>query len=309
MELNNATPQEAEDSGAQAGAVDQQESYSTDYESDDFVDVSDDSQAGAVDRQENAEGDVSEDDDEEPSGEDSSEDPDDADQDAGKQNRTDNQAARNARLRARREYEKQLEKAKADAQAEADRRIRESGVINPYTKKPFSSFKEFEEYGARVKEAELEEEAKASGKTVEQLREERENAAFIADLRRKKSEEEKAEQDKASRAAFIKKDLIDFMDSHPDVDVEKLDNNTSFRAFCGSRYGREPLSDLYDDYVALVGKAERVAGERKSSKAARSTGAGSPGGESLSPEEKKRLNEWNSQYPELAMTPKEFLAR
>lgn len=41
----------------------------------------------------------------------------------------------------------------------------------------------------------------------------------------------------------------------PEADLAGLDASESFRRFCGSRYGREPLSELYADYLEVAGGA------------------------------------------------------
>ncbi len=226
-----------------------------------------------------------------------------------KQTHEDNAAAKAARIRAQREAQKALSEEKRRAQIEADRRIAESGVINPYTGMPFASVKEFEEYGSKVKTAELEKKARETGRTVEDLREEEENKAYIRKKRQEESEAaDRAKQDEAE-GEFFKNDLLDFMEKHPEVDVEKLDSNPVFRKFCGSRYGKEPLSDLYEAYADIVGESVRQGADRAQSRSNRSTGAGQPGGEKLTAQQKRDLERWNAENPEMAMTPKEFLSR
>lgn len=258
MEENNSTEvTEVIESGEQAEVVDQQEERNSDF---DMVEVTNDSHDDAVDHQSETEGTESDKTDTEDT------------EKSEKQSRLDNQAARLARLKAERD-------AKKAANAEADRRIRESGAINPYTEKPFQSLKEFEDYGKRVKAAE-------SGEEYHPTPEEPKNAA----------------------EDFFKDDLINFLDSHPGVDVEALDNNPNFRKFCGTRYGKEPLSNLYDDYVSLVSTAEKV-GKAKDTRAERSTGSGAAGGAVLSPAQRAALNDWNRHNPDMKMTAKEFLSR
>lgn len=151
--------------------------------------------------------------------------------------RAENAAIRAARIRAQREAETRMG-------ARLDEEIASSGVLNPYTGRPFANMKEFREYGKKLREAELTEQAKKTGKSVEELTEEEANRAFLTDLRRRE-EAKSAERAKTrERRAFIENDVIDFVTKHPDVDVEKLENNPSFRRFAGSRFGREPLSAL-----------------------------------------------------------------
>lgn len=265
MEENNSTEvTEVIESGEQAEVVDQQEERNSDF---DMVEVTDDSHDDAVDHHETESGDEETESDKTDIAEGETE-----KADKEKQSRLDNQAARLARLKAERDARKAVTE-------EADRRIRESGAINPYTEKPFQSLKEFEEYGKRVKAAE-------SGEEYHETPEEPKNTA----------------------EDFFKDDLINFMESHPGVDVEALDNNPNFRKFCGTRYGREPLSNLYDDYVSLVSTAEKV-GKAKDTRAERSTGSGAAGGAVLSPAQRAALNDWNRHNPDMKMTAKEFLSR
>lgn len=213
-----------------------------------------------------------------------------------------NAAIRAARLRARRE-------AMEEAKRAADEAILNSGVINPYTEKPFASMKEFEEYGQRVRQAKLARKAKETGRSVEELSEEEEDRAFLSRLRKSAKKSDEAQQSARARREFIERDALDFVEKHPEVDVEALDNNKTFRRFCGSRYGNEPLSTLYEDFVAVVGKAGEAAVAKAGSKTARSTGSGTAGGVMLSPSQKKTLDAWNAEHPEMAMTAKEFLGR
>lgn len=116
----------------------------------------------------------------------------------------------------------------------------------------------------------------------------------------------------ASAAGFIQSDVLDFKARHPEMDADglaALENNPQFRRFCGSRFGCEPLANLYEDYLALVGSAESAAAARRMSRSARSTGGGSSGGAALSPAQKRALEAWNNAHPDMAMTAGEFLKR
>lgn len=226
-----------------------------------------------------------------------------------KQTREDNAAARMARLAAERESKKKIEEAKAEARNEINARIVASGAINPYTNKPFESIDEFEEYGRKVKEAELKEEARKTGKTVEQLTQEKEDAEYIRKKRHEDAEAKKIGEEKQRQSDFFRNDLISFVEKYPDVDVESLDNNPSFRRFCGSRYGKEPLTTLYEDFTSLVGNAKAAAIAKNADYQDRSTGSGQTGGIVLSTEQRESLDRWNRENPEMKMTPKEFLQR
>ncbi len=114
----------------------------------------------------------------------------------------------------------------------------------------------------------------------------------------------------ATLRAFVKADLLDFMERYPQFgaeDMEALENNAQFRRFCGSRYGREPLAALYGDYLLVVQDAGKAAAERAASRNARSTGGGTAGGAALTPAQKRVLDAWNEANPEMRMTAKEYL--
>lgn len=210
------------------------------------------------------------------------------------QSRQDNAAIRAARLRAERE---------------ADEKIARSGVINPYTGRPFQSVKEFEEYGGRVAESELKKESKRTGRSVDELKEERENREFLRKLREKDRAADSAARAAAQRSAFIRQDAQDFVAKYPKVDIGKLENNQQFRKFCGSRFGREPLAKLYEDFRGLVGEAESQGGAKVRASSGRSTGSGGGGGELLTAEQRKSLAEWNAANPDMRMSAKEFLGK
>lgn len=218
------------------------------------------------------------------------------------QTREENAAIRAARIRAERE-------AQARAAARADETIAGLGIENPYTHQPFRSMSELEEYGRQVKAAEMANKAQRTGKTVAELTEEEENRRFITGLRQKAAAENEKRLAAGAQRAFIERDVIDFVERHPNVDVGQLEKNKKFRDFCGSRFGKEPLANLYDSYLSLVNDAGTAALEKSRSRSERSTGSGSTGGAALSPSQARELERWNRDNPDMAMTAKEFLSR
>ena len=230
-------------------------------------------------------------------------DPDGAGQDgAGGQTRRENAAIRAARLRARRE-----------AEAEADKRVVErlakSGLVNPYTHKPFASLQEVEEYGERVRQAQIKKVAKESGRSEEEVSAEMADKDFLRRMRQEADGKDAERKAKAEREAFILADVVDFVSRYPDVDVDKLERNESFREFCGSRFGKEPLGDLYGSFLKVTGAAGQAAVARQKGRSDRSTGGGSTGGMTMTPSQQKALDAWNAANPDMAMTAKEYLAR
>lgn len=220
----------------------------------------------------------------------------------GGQSHQDNAAARAARIRAEQETSERLKR-------QYDSQIAGMGIVNPYTGKPMSSMDDLAEYSKRFKADKLEQEAKKRGTTVEQLQEDEENKAWIARKRREDAEREKAAKEIEVRNNFLRADIENFVSKFPDVDPGKLEKNEKFRKFAGSRMYREPLADLYTDFVDMVSEAERSAVERASSKASRGTGGGqSGGGDGLTPKQRAELEEWNRDNPSMKMTAKEFLS-
>ena len=121
---------------------------------------------------------------------------------------------------------------------------------------------------------------------------------------------EPQEDELARLQRWIAKDTAAFAEAYPDVDLGKLDENRAFRRFCGSRYGREPLADLYGDWLEIAKEAQIGAVAKSESKSSRSTGAGGgSGSDTLTASQQRALDEWNRNYPNMKMTAKEFLSR
>ena len=113
-----------------------------------------------------------------------------------------------------------------------------------------------------------------------------------------------------SEMRFIAEDAREFARRYPEADLAGLDASESFRRFCGSRYGREPLSELYADYLEVAGGALRAAQARRESRAARSTGSGGSGAyEALNARQQSELDAWNRAFPQMKMSAREYLSR
>lgn len=168
-----------------------------------------------------------------------------------------------------------------------------------------------EAYADRVRRKRLKTAAEESGRTVEDLEEEEDAKEALRQQKREKAAQEKARAEEERHNEWVRQDAAAFVRSHPDVDLAKLDGNAKFRKFCGSRYGREPLSELYEDWQEFAGEdaVEKAVG-KSAEKAERSTGAGSGGAsEGLTAAQQRALDEWNREYPQMKMTAKEFLKR
>lgn len=219
------------------------------------------------------------------------------------QSHQDNAAAKAARIRAEQETTERLRKRYDD-------QIAGMGIPNPYTGKPFRSFKEFQEYGEQFRAERMKQEAKRQGKTVEELQEEEENRSYLSRKRREEKEQQQAMKALQERQDFVRSDLAKFVEKFPDVDPGKLEKNPKFQKFAKNRLYKEPLSELYADYLDIVSDAERAAIEKAASKNARGTGGGQSGGKDLmTPSQREALEEWNRDNPDMKMTAKEFLSR
>ena len=219
-----------------------------------------------------------------------------------RQSRRVNHEAKLARQAAEKETEARM-------RAEYDRMIAGAGLENPYTGKRMESFAEFSEYSEKLREERLKEEAKRTGKSVAVLREEEENRAFLSNLRR--SAQQQAAAPVRQEAGFdLAADAEEFAQAYPDVDIVKLEQDQRFKRFAGTRLYREPITQLYEDYLDVTNGAAQAATAKAQSKAQRSTSAGSTGGEvQLTNAQRKELEAWNKKYPSMKMTAKEFIGR
>lgn len=285
-----------EGNGEQESVVDSHENqYADDY------DIGGDGQEELVNPQEGG--------DEEGSGE-GENDPAPAGQGGAKtQTREDNSAARLARLRAERD-------TVARVTAETDEKIARMGMKNPATGELIRNMAELEKFGKLQRDAEIRNIAKRSGRSVGEVEAEMDDKDFIHKMRREYEEKERAAAAAVSgtateeqRRAFVEKDAQDFMSRHPNVGVAELIDNPRFREFCGSRFGKEPLADLYESYKKLTGEAESAGRAGAESRSRRSTGSGGGGGGVLTPSQRASLDAWNRENPDMKMTAKEFLGR
>lgn len=220
---------------------------------------------------------------------------------APRQSHTQNAAAKAARIRAEKLTEERM-------RAEYDRMIAAAGLENPYTGKRMETVKDFTEYSEKLRDERLQAEAKRTGKSVAVLREEEDNRAFLSNLRR--AQQQIAAPVQEEPAFDLASDAAEFAEAYPDVDIVKLEQDQRFKRFAGTRLYREPITQLYEDYLELTNGAAQAATAKAQSKAQRSTGAGSTGGEvQLTNLQKKQLEEWNRKYPGMKMTAKEFLGR
>lgn len=196
------------------------------------------------------------------------------------------------------------------AQREFNDRLARIGMRDPGTGETIGDLDGLENYSKSVRKARIQERAQAEGRDAGEIAEEEDNREFIRTERAKAKRREAEEAEMARQQAWIAQDAMDFAEQYPDVDLAKLDSDKAFRRFCGSRYGREPLAELYEDYLEIAGEQRAAAAAKADSKARRETGTGSgSGAETLSAKQQKELDEWNRTYPSMKMTAKEFLSR
>ena len=177
-----------------------------------------------------------------------------------------------------------------------------------------------ESYADKARAARLKKAAAESGRTVQDLEEEEDAKEVVRKQKRERAEREKADAEAERQKDWIAQDAAAFVREHPDVDIfvaamdERLNDHGYIipgLGFCGSRYGKEPLSELYADWQELVGEeAAAKAVEKSAKKAERSTGAGGGGvSAGLTAAQQRELDEWNREFPHLKMTAKDFLER
>ena len=185
------------------------------------------------------------------------------------------------------------------------------GLSDPDGGGAIDSLDVLESYADKARAARLKKAAAESGRTVQDLEEEEDAKEVVRKQKRERAEREKADAEAERQKDWIAQDAAAFVREHPDVDISKLDANAKFRRFCGSRYGKEPLSELYSDWQELVGEeAAAKAVEKSAKKAERSTGAGGGGvSAGLTAAQQRELDEWNREFPHLKMTAKDFLER
>ena len=217
--------------------------------------------------------------------------------------REENAAMKAARLRGQRDAEAALRK-------QYDTEVTAAGVVNPQTGRPFRNFQEFLAFGKQMNEARIEERARKENRPLDEIRQEEEVKAV---LNRRKEEEKKRGEvmaDKKRQSEFLKTDVKRFIRDYPQVDAVKLEKNEKFRRFARGRLYKEPLAEIYTDYMEFVTDAEKAALAKADSRASRATGAGGGAHDgSLTSAQQKELESWNRLYPQMKMTAKEFKGR
>lgn len=196
------------------------------------------------------------------------------------------------------------------ARGEISGRIAKLGMRNPATGEAIVDLDGLEAYSKAARRQNIEAKAKAEGRSVAEVTEEEDNRDFLREQRAEAAARKKQDDEKAALDRWVAQDAAAFTEAYPDVDLSELDGNKAFRRFCGSRYGREPLADLYGDWLEITGTAGKAAAAKSASKSARSTGTGGgAGSDTLTAEQQRNLDAWNRENPGMKMTAKEFLSR
>ena len=196
------------------------------------------------------------------------------------------------------------------AKRELDQRIARMGMRSPDGGELIDNIDGLEKFSQSVRKQRIAEKAKREGRSEAEVEEEEANREFVSQSRRQAAENQKVDAVRARQQQWIAQDVKDFTQRFPDVDLGKLDSNKAFLRFCGSRYGKEPLGDLYEDYLEITGGAATAATQKAESKSARATGTGGgSGSEALTASQQRELDEWNRTYPQMKMTAKEYLSR
>ena len=143
-----------------------------------------------------------------------------------------------ARKRRERERRLELNKARVEAVIEA------MGGINPYTNERMEDSEDVEEY-LLMKKIE-----KDGGDPVSDY-----SKALKADRKRKYSERvQRVNQEK-----WYEDDREKFVKEHPNIDLDELIRNERFKRFASGKVGAQPLSDIYEDYLAFESDIENTA--------------------------------------------------
>lgn len=193
-------------------------------------------------------------------------------------------SAKNAEFaRKRREAEKEeaVKKARVDA-------IKEVLGTSPYTKKPIEDADDVEEY-----------------LLMKQI--EKDGKDPIADYPEyvKKQAREKSSQNARAQATNDKvtKDLEEFANAHPNVDVNEVLQDGMFMSFAEGKLGKKSLSEVYSQYLPIkeaIAGAKREEDKAAHAKAVAGAAVGSLTNSSAPPE-----GEFFTKEQVLKMSPKE----
>ena len=194
------------------------------------------------------------------------------------------------------------------AAREVNARIAGAGLTDPITGKPITTLEEFEDYGKRFRQQRIETRAREEKKTVAQVEEEEAAMELLRRTRREDGEKAERLRKEQEKMDWLRQDLADFREAYPNVDLLALEKDRRFVKFCGGRLGSVPAAELYADYLEVTESAAAAAADKKQDKQERGTGSGGSGSAgTMTAEERKGLEEWNSLYPDMKMSEKEWM--
>lgn len=155
--------------------------------------------------------------------------------------------------RAKQTAEQNRENARRRREAEKEaliRRTREQSIIealdgrNPYTGEEMKDSLDVEEYLA------MKEISKNGGDPVADYPKYRKN---------RERDAAKTKEARAKQEEWYKNDREAFVTKHPNVNLDELINDRRFRAFARGKTGEVPMSEIYEEFVELVGEYEENA--------------------------------------------------
>jgi len=135
--------------------------------------------------------------------------------------------------------------------------------------------KEQREQAAREQELEdLQDQAAKSGTSPELLAAIKRLEDKIAGMEEKDQKKAQEIEQQIETQKRIDAELAEFNTKHPDIDLDKLATNEKFNKFVKRSNVNLSLTEIYEDYVELIGDTEKAAIEKVKSNLDRSTASG-----------------------------------
>jgi hypothetical protein len=129
-------------------------------------------------------------------------------------------------------------------------------------------------YRAQKEIESLQTQAKATGTSPELLADIKTLKTQLAALEKQKVEQDKVEAAKQKAVESANQQIAEFGVKYPTMDVEKLLADPKFSRFVSRANPSLTLTDVYEDYLDLIGGAESSAAEKIKSNLERSTSSG-----------------------------------
>lgn len=163
-----------------------------------------------------------------------------------------------------------------------------------------------EAYKARLEEERLREKSDTTGIDPEILKEIEEIKKKQLEAEKREAEARKAEEERKAFDEIWNKQVAEFTEAYPDLDLQKLGNDPDFREFFSDVFPKLTLKQSYEKYVKLVGGAESKTIAKLQANASRSTTSGKSKGEAvggtygLTPRQQQLADENGMTYKEYA---------